>query len=193
MRTHTGIDPCAIIISTLFLMGGRPLSQVWVFGRIEMVSKRKFIIPVLDGGETLRRDKETLITLIQRYIRPGSIIVSIYWAAYSSLSDLGFTHHQINHFNNFVDPDVTIPTQFIEKLWWSLKKNCKRLGMRSMYLKQYIAKFLFLETYEPEEHLHYFLTEAKKPYPLGSEPSPSRVVEAEAKQGAYSDDILIFD
>jgi len=90
------------------------------FGYLEessRVSKRKFILPLLDGGETLRRDKETLIPLIRKYIRPGSIMMSDCWAAYSSLSQLGFTHHQINHSNNFVDPgDATIHIQCVERL-----------------------------------------------------------------------------
>ena len=53
-------------------------------------------------------------------------------------------------------------------------------------MKQYIARFLSLETYEPEECLHYILSK-KKALPPGSEPSPSREVEAEANQEAYSD------
>ena len=65
----------------------------------------KYITPLLDSGGTLRRDIETLIPLIQRYIRPGTIIMSDCLATYSSLSDLGFIHHQISHSNNFVDPE----------------------------------------------------------------------------------------
>ena len=130
------------------------------------MSKRKLILPLLHGGETLRRDKETLIPLIQKYIRLSSIMMSDCWATYSSLSQLGFTHRQINHSNNFVDPeDATIHTQYVERLWRSIKKSRKRSGMRSLYLKQYIARFIFLETYEPEKRQHYFLIETKKLYP----------------------------
>lgn len=168
---------------------GRPLSQVWVFGGIERLSKKKFIIPLLDGNESMRRDKETLIPLIQRYIKPGSIIMSDCWAAYSRLSELGYRHHQINHSENFVDPsDETIHTQCIERLWGSLKKKCKRPGMKKLYLRQYISRFLFLEAYEPEERLHIFLIEAKKFYPPGSEPSLSREAEAEANQETDSEE-----
>jgi predicted nucleic acid binding AN1-type Zn finger protein len=37
--------------------------------------------------------------------------------------------------------------------------------MKKLYLRQYISRFLFLEAYEPEERLHFFLIEAKKSYP----------------------------
>ena len=61
--------------------------------------------------------------------------------------------------------------------------------MRSLYFKHYIARFLFLETYEPEEHLHYLLIEEKSftPPPV-SQPSPSRAVEIAANQEEYSDE-----
>uniref|UniRef100_A0A0L8H084 ISXO2-like transposase domain-containing protein n=1 Tax=Octopus bimaculoides TaxID=37653 RepID=A0A0L8H084_OCTBM len=53
---------------------GRILSQVWLFA--------------------------TLIPLIQKHIKPGSIIYSHSWAAYKDLSSLGYHQYVVNHSEN---------------------------------------------------------------------------------------------
>ena len=40
---------------------------------------------------------ETLLQIIQGYVRPNSIIVTDCWRAYSSLQDLEFTHYTVNY------------------------------------------------------------------------------------------------
>ena len=58
----------------------------WVFGGIERGTTKSFMVVVED------RSAATLIPIIQRYIRPGSVIISDEWQAYSTLSSLGYTH-----------------------------------------------------------------------------------------------------
>ena len=41
--------------------------------------------------------------LIQDYIRPGTVIYSDEWRAYSQLNTLGYEHRTVNHSKNFVD------------------------------------------------------------------------------------------
>ncbi|KYN18873.1 hypothetical protein ALC57_08803 [Trachymyrmex cornetzi] len=48
---------------------GRIITGQWVFGGIERESKKIFIVPVED------RKSETLIPIIRRYIKPGSILL----------------------------------------------------------------------------------------------------------------------
>ena len=59
----------------------------------------------------LPRDKPTLESIIQKYILPGSIIYSDEWAAYNSLSELGYGHKVLKHKENSVhpeDPDIQL-------------------------------------------------------------------------------------
>ena len=131
---------------------GRISQQVWVFGGIERESKRKIIVPLTDGQEGLQRNKETLIPIIKKYIKPGSVIYSDKWGAYSTLSSHGYTHYQINHSANFVDPqDCSIHTQNIESLWRCFKKHSKRPGMQTAYMEQYVLRFLFLQNFERKD------------------------------------------
>ena len=146
---------------------GRVLSQLWLFGGIERVSKKKFVVPLVGPlGEAGHRDKGTLIPIIQQYILPDSVIISDQWGAYKTLKNLGYTHYSINHCENFVDvADSNIHTQNIERLWRDVKEWVKRPGIKSKYLFQYLARYLFLTSHEEESRLHHFLIQAARLYP----------------------------
>ena len=47
---------------------------------------------------------KTLLPIICQRIRPGSIIFSDCWKAYSKLNTLQYEHKTVNHKYNFVDP-----------------------------------------------------------------------------------------
>ena len=54
-----------------------------------------------------KRDKQTLIPLIKKYIRKETIIVSDMWAAYEGLEeiqDYNYVNIAINHSEHFVYP-----------------------------------------------------------------------------------------
>ena len=143
---------------------GRPLSQIWVFGGIERVSKRAFVINV--GA---KRDAATLLPLIQRYILPGSIIYSDGWSAYQRISQLpeNYSHGIINHSENFVDPvNPRIHTQNIERLWRDMKSYVKRPGISAKYMEQYIGRFLFIRSHRSGAAVHHFFLEVAKLYPF---------------------------
>ena len=57
------------------------MKQVWLFGGIERVSKQRFVV-ALTGDVGKKRDKATLVPLIKKYIKFGSIIYSDCWGAY---------------------------------------------------------------------------------------------------------------
>ena len=150
---------------------GRMLSDVWLFGGIERVSKRKFIIPLHKKGQD--RSAKTLIPLIKKYIRSGSTIISDGWAAYGSLSNEGYSHRVINHSENFVHPeDRSVHTQTVERLWRNVKEWAKRPGMRSAYFEQYFGRYLFLDFYSDNSHHHFFLEAARLYKPLGNQELP---------------------
>lgn len=140
---------------------GRMPRQLWAFGGIERVSKKCFIVPLVDKD----RSAGTLIPIIKQYIRPGSVIYSDSWHAYSKLCDEGYTHYMINHQEHFVDPkNPNIHTQNIERLWLDLKQWTKRPGLRSEYFKQYFARYMFLHTFNEEVVHHHFFIEAARLY-----------------------------
>ena len=56
------------------------MMQIWLFGGIERVSKRFAI--ALTGKVGDKREKATLVPLIQKYIYKGSIIYSDCWGQY---------------------------------------------------------------------------------------------------------------
>ena len=147
---------------------GRGLAQIWVFGGIERVTKKKFVVPLV-GAVGERRDAATLMPLILKYIRPGSIIVSDQWGAYNRVKDHGYTHYTINHSENFVDPeDCEVHTQNVERLWRDLKEWVKRPGIKSNFLQQYLARYLFVKAHG-DQSFHQFLLFAAKLYPHGGE------------------------
>jgi transposase-like protein len=55
--------------------------QLWVFGGIERGTSNCFIVPVE------KRDKETLLSLIEQHVLPGSTVVSDMWRGYAGLRD----------------------------------------------------------------------------------------------------------
>jgi len=54
-----------------------------------------------------------LIPIIQRVVVPGATILSDKWAAYCTLSQLGYTHQTFNHSRNFKDPVTGVCTNHV--------------------------------------------------------------------------------
>lgn len=191
-----GVDVSVEIDETLITKRkynrGRALQQVWLFGGIERISKKRFIVPLIDGEiKPIPRNKETLISLIKKFIRPGSTIYSDLWKAYDTLHDEGYVHFRVNHSLNFVDPDnCAVHTQNIERLWRDVKENIKRPGIRTEYIKQYLGRYLFLKE-NGFNAVHEFLGEAKKLYPpslVSKERRNVRPSPIPAIEGEYDDD-----
>ena len=101
---------------------GCVLKQLWLFGRIERLSKRRLVV-ALNGPTGDQRNSATLLSLIEKYIKPGSIIYSNAWPVYISISLLGlrYKHFVINHSENFVTSEE-IHIQTIERFWRNLKE-----------------------------------------------------------------------
>ena len=165
---------------------GRVLNQVWLFGGVERISKKRFVI-ALTGDIGEERDKATLIPLIEKYILKGSVIYSDCWRAYTGLDDLGYQHFKINHSENSVDPTKpSIHTQNIERLWLDIKQWIRRPGIRSKYLYQYLARYLFI-TSQDNSVVHRFLQEAARLYTPGGEAVHPATVDLDLHESSDSE------
>ncbi|XP_059203550.1 uncharacterized protein LOC131982981 [Centropristis striata] len=94
----------------------------WVFGMIEVKrSRRRPILKLVEN-----RSRERLLPIIEKYVRPGSKVISDSWRAYNNLSHNGYIHYQVNHHRHYVHPDTGAHTQHIERAWRTYKENVYR-------------------------------------------------------------------
>ena len=96
--------------------------EKWVFGIAD--TSHKPAITYIEAVE--KRDAATLLPIIQKIVRPGSIVVSDEWAAYRKIqSELQLEHRTVNHSLNFVNPENGAHTQNIESYWAKVKYKFK--------------------------------------------------------------------
>ncbi len=119
---------------------GRVLPERWMFGGICRENKQRFAFLVPN------RTKDTLLPIINNYIKPGTRIISDGWRAYQSLaSNPNYQFGWVNHTTNFVDPnDRTVHTQNVERMWRPFKDaNRQRYGTPDQMVENYIAEGLW--------------------------------------------------
>ena len=98
---------------------GRNVTQQWIFGLYDTTTKCSHVQLVDD------RRAETLIPIIQKFVRPGSTVFSDQWAAYRQLNQLGYHHATVNHSQNFIDPTTGTCTNAIEAYWSRAKRHVR--------------------------------------------------------------------
>lgn len=91
------------------------------------------------------RSSKTLIPIITSVIKPGSVIISDEWKAYSGLSKKEeFKHLTVNHKLNFVNPVNSANTQRIESIWSTLKYKVKAMkGIYGSVLPSYLYEWMW--------------------------------------------------
>lgn len=124
---------------------GRVVKSPWVVGGIDIISKEAFFV------EVIKRDSETLRTIILEKINPGSIIVTDEWRGYWGLEELGYHHLTVNHSINFVCPRTGANTQLIENTWGVLKRKIRTRSLKANNdLSLIFAEFAFKQKYLDE-------------------------------------------
>lgn len=118
---------------------GRPLpnTQIWIFGGICTATKKIFATPVTD------RSAATLLPLIQENIESQTLIMSDQWPAYNGITRLPeqYSHQEVNHSQNFIDPITGANTQLIERYWQIIKAAKQRYkGIPGSEVKSHIAE-----------------------------------------------------
>ena len=89
------------------------------------------------------RKQSTLIPLIKKWIKPGSIIHSDCWKAYNKLNSLGYTHVTVNHSKEFVNKESAACTNAIESDWRHAKLQMPKYGTHIGDHAGYLAEFMW--------------------------------------------------
>ena len=117
---------------------GHRVEGQWVFGGREKNDKSKiFMVPVAN------RKKVTLLAIIKRWIKPGSIIHSDCWKAYNDLKKHGYIHVTVNHSKEFVNKETGACTNSIECDWRHAKVSIPPYGIHKGLHAGYLAEFMW--------------------------------------------------
>ena len=117
---------------------GHRVEGQWVFGGREKEDPSKvFMVPVKNRKQT------TLLPLIQKWIRPGSIIHSDCWKAYNCLGTHGYKHITVNHSKEFKNIATGACTNSIESDWRHAKVSFPRYGVQKGFHAGYLAEFMW--------------------------------------------------
>ena len=136
---------------------GHHVEGQWVFGGIEENSRKCFLVAVE------KRDEATLLPIIQKWIAPGTIIVSDCWKAYCNLEKHGYEHRTVNHSVEFVNDDGD-HTNKIEGHWRQAKCKLPKFGVRKHLFSTYLAEFIWRYLHRGEDLFAVFLSDVKKVY-----------------------------
>eukprot|EP00111_Clytia_hemisphaerica_P022721 TCONS_00066845-protein len=105
---------------------GRRAQPVWVFGLVDTrFTPAKGYMEIVN-----RRNRPTLVGIINRVLNPNSVIHSDEWRAYNRLQQFVpncIQHNTVNHTYHFVDPVTGAHTQHIESFWNRFKLKLKAM------------------------------------------------------------------
>lgn len=107
--------------------------------------KGKFVVE-----SVANRNAQTLVALIQKYVREGSCLHSDMWKGYVTwhIADIGIWHRVVNHTLHFKDPVTGVHTNTIEGMWQSLKHRVPRQAMSLDRVNPYLWEFMWRRRYD---------------------------------------------
>ena len=124
--------------------GRATTNEVWVFGMCDTSSSPALGIMCIVPDRT----SQTLLPIICRHLRSGSIVYSDQWAAYNNVQQLQpvTQHRSVNHSLHFVDPVTGVHTKNVESYWNRVKGKFKRMkGVHESMLNSYLDEFMWRE------------------------------------------------
>ena len=115
---------------------GRKVDGVWVFGCIEKHGENPgmFLETVTD------RSSNTLIPIIKKWVKRGTIIHSDCWKSYDCLVREGYGHLTVNHSIQFKNPETGACTNRIESTWRAVKQSLGKSGTRKCLYDTYFSR-----------------------------------------------------
>ena len=118
---------------------GRMVEGSWIFGMIDITSKDECAYR-LEICEDNKRNESTLMSYIQKHVRPGTTIYSDCWKAYDNLEEYGYKHYTVNHSIEYVTSEG-VHTNNIESSWRPLKMAL--YGTLKDNLGEHLCEFLW--------------------------------------------------
>lgn len=105
-------------------VGRGPRDKIWCFGIVDTT-----FVPALGYVCVVpNRTANTLLPIITRVVRPGTIIVSDEWPGYNKIEIItGLDHFRVCHKENFVCTETGMHTQNIESYWNKIKIIIKKM------------------------------------------------------------------
>ena len=128
-----------------------------MFGGIERGITHSFMVVVPD------RSAGTLLPIMQRYIRPGTLFISDEWRAYCGIPSLGYTHQTVNHSQIFVDPATGAHTNSIEGYWSQLRKQGV-MNTSSKLFRTYLLEAMWRKRFSGEELFEELMDSIREQY-----------------------------
>lgn len=166
----------------------RSLSQRarWVLGGIDRISKDMFIVEIND------MKKQTLLTMLRKYIEPGTTIYTDGRPLYNCLTQHGYNHRKVIHSQGFVNSDGT-HTQTIEGAWADMKRKIPKIKRNTERLDYYLAEYLFKKKYAKDmkmasHQLLHLIATKYNPYENNDE-----IVVEPAAAAQNAQDIIVID
>ena len=122
-----------------------PLFQIHMYGKFED-SDKESVMKIPKSAEVLNK-------LVQKYVRPNSVIFTDKWPGYNHLKKLEeekYTHKTVSHRNGFINKKKPfVHTNTIESFWTYFKNKNISPGRRLKNMERYIARFLVLHKDQP--------------------------------------------
>lgn len=125
--------------------GRGPKGQSWALGIVDCCfkpAKGLFL-------EISNKNSATILPLISKYVRPGSIIHTDEAKVYEALGkDKNYEHFSIVHKYKFVDYDKNVHTQHIESYNNKLKLRIKKMkGVKKNDRNSFLLEFVWLDNF----------------------------------------------
>ena len=87
-----------------------------------------------------KRDEATLLSIIEKWIEPGTVIIPDCWKVYCNLAKYGHRHFTVNHSQEFVNA-AGQSTNKMEGHWRQAKIKLPLFGVRKHQFSSYLAEF----------------------------------------------------
>jgi len=131
---------------------GKRVEGCWVVGGVERGGQRRMFAVVVKN-----RSAKTLMTIIEKYVAPGSQVYTDCWKGYRTegLLDQGLLHGTVNHSLHFVDPVTLVHTNSIEGTWSGMKRKIASRYYQEDEIELHLAEYIWrrLHAEKPWEDL----------------------------------------